>query len=173
MTTDNTLMLAFASLGSGVLDVRHFSVHEAMNELFEVSVLAASTDDDIDLDAVVGKGAAFRLENPSYLAKRPVRVWAGVCAHMSQVHAEPAPGVSLYHVMIVPMLWRTTMRRNSRIFQHLTTPEIVTRVLAEWQITPVMNLTADYKPHTFCVQYGETDFAFVSRLLEDAGISFA
>jgi type VI secretion system secreted protein VgrG len=173
MTTDNTLMLAFASLGSGVLDVRHFSVHEAMNELFEVSVLAASTDDDIDLDAVVGKGAAFRLENPSYLAKRPVRVWAGVCAHMSQVHAEPAPGVSLYHVMIVPMLWRTTMRRNSRIFQHLTTPEIVTRILAEWQITPVMNLTADYKPHTFCVQYGETDFAFVSRLLEDAGISFA
>ena len=172
MSTKNNLKLAFASLGADVLDVRHFSIHEAMNDLFEVSVLATSTDDNIDLDAVVGNGAAFKLETGNYQATTPVRVWAGVCAHMSQVHAEPAPGVSMYHVMIVPMLWRLTLRRQSRIFQHMTTPEIVQSVLAEWLITPVMNLSGEYKPHEYCVQYGESDFAFISRLLEDAGISF-
>jgi type VI secretion system secreted protein VgrG len=171
--TNNNLKLAFASLGPDVLDVRHFSIHEGMNELFEVSVLASSTDDNIDLDGVVGKGGAFKLETSNYKASTPVRVWAGVVAHMSQVHAEPAPGVSVYHVMIVPMLWRTTLRRNSRVYQHMTTPDIVKAVLADWQITPVMQLRADYMPHEYCVQYGETDFAFISRLLEDAGISFS
>ncbi len=173
MQTKNNLKLAFASLPGDALDVRHFSIHESMNDLFEVSVLAMSGDDDIDLDRVVGKGAALRLETPNYQAGTSVRVWAGVVAHMSQVHAEPPPGLSAYHLVIVPMLWRTTLRRNSRIFQHLTTPEIVVKVLAEWQITPVMKLRAEYPPHEYCVQYGETDFAFVSRLLEDAGISFS
>jgi type VI secretion system secreted protein VgrG len=170
--TTNNLKLALASLGSDVLDVRHFAIHESMNDLFEVSILAVSSDDNVDLDAVVGKGAAFKLETGNYQAGTPVRVWAGICAHMSQVHAEPAPGQSLYHIMIVPTLWRTTLRRNSRIYQHQTTPEIVKRILEEWQITPIMNLSGEYKPHEYCVQYGETDFAFISRLLEDAGISF-
>ncbi len=171
--TNNNLKLAFASLGPDVLDVRHFSVHEAMNELFEVSILASSHDDNIDFDSVVGKGAAFKLETGNYKAGTPVRVWAGVVAHMSQVHAEPPPGVSVYHIMIVPMFWRTTLRRNSRIYQHKTTPVIVQELLAEWKITPVMKLKETYKKHEYCVQYGETDFAFISRLLEDAGISFS
>ncbi len=171
--TKNNLKLAFASLGGDVLDVRHFSIHEAMNDLFEVSILATSTDDNIDLGDVVGKGGAFKLETGNYRAGTPVRVWAGVVSHMSQVHAEPAPGVSTYHVMIVPMLWRTTLRRNSRVYQHMTTPDIVKAVLAEWQIVPLMQLRAEYLPHEYCVQYAETDFAFVSRLLEDAGISFS
>ena len=173
MATKNNLKLAFASIGSDVLDVRHFAVREAMNDLFEVTVLAVSTDDNVDLDAVVGKGAAFKLETPHYRPLTPGRVWAGVCARMSQVHAEAPPGVSTYKVVIVPTLWRTTLRRNSRIFQHLTTPEIVKSVLAEWQITPVQKLRGEYLPHEYCVQYGETDFAFISRLLEDAGISFS
>jgi type VI secretion system secreted protein VgrG len=169
--TTNNLKLAFASLGKDVLDVRHFSIHEAMNDLFEVSVLAVSTDDNIDLDSVVGKGAAFKIETGNPLA--PVRVWAGVVAHMAQVHAEAAPGVSTYQIQIAPMLWRTALRRNSRIFQHMTTPDIVKSVLAEWQITPVMKLQAAYPAHEYCVQYAETDLAFISRLLEDAGISYS
>jgi type VI secretion system secreted protein VgrG len=171
--SNNNLKLAFASLGDGLLDVRHFAVHEAMNELFEVTVVATSPDDAIDLSAAVGKGAAFKLETGNYMASTPVRVWAGVVAHMSQDHAEPQPGVSIYNVVIAPMFWRTTLRRNSRIFQHLTTPDIVKQLLAEWKITPVMKLKQEYKKHEYCVQYGETDFQFICRLLEDAGISFS
>ncbi len=164
---DNNLKIAFASFDEGLLGVRHVSVHEAMSDLFQVSVVGVSSDDNIDLNAIVGKGAALRADTP-----QGTRVWAGVCANMSQVHAEPPPGVSAYHVLIVPTFWRTTMRRNSRIFQHMTTPDIVTKVLAEWQITPVMKLQAQYKTHEYCVQYGETDYAFISRLLEEAGIAF-
>ena len=100
--TNNNLKLAFAALGDSVLDVRHFSVHEAMNELFEVSVLATSHDDDLDLDAIVGKGAAFKLETGNYKAGTPTRVWAGVVAHMSpssppvaMIQSESSPAAPL------------------------------------------------------------------------------
>ena len=167
----NNLTIAFASQVS--LDVRHVSIREGMSELFHVSVLAVSSNDGLDLDSNVGTGAALRIQMPNYQSSpNGTRVWAGICANMSQVSAEPAPGLSAYHVLIMPSLWRTTLRTGSRIFQHMTTPAIVQKVLAEWKITPVMKLQAQYKTHEYCVQYGETDYAFICRLLEDAGIAF-
>jgi type VI secretion system secreted protein VgrG len=163
----NNQTIAFAS--NAQLDVRHVSIHEALNDLFQVTVMAVSSDDSFDLDAIVGKGAAIRLERPGR-----TRVWAGVCASAAQVQVEPAPGVSTYHIVIMPTFWRTTQRRGSRIFQHMTTPAIVQKVLAEWQIVPDTSLLHMdlYKTHEYCVQYDETDYAFISRLLEDAGITF-
>src|SRR5262249_19942199 len=99
------------------------------------------------------------------------RVWTGVCSYMEQVQAEPT-GLSTYFLKISPALWRTTLRRNNRIFQHRTIPEIVTQVLGEWQIEPDLHLDAQYPTFEYRVQYGETDFAFLSRLLEEAGIAY-
>ncbi len=170
--TSNNLKLAFAN-GNETLDVRHFSIHEAMNELFEVSVLAISDDADVDLDALVGKGAALTLHTPNYQALHDKRVWTGVVAHASQVHAQDPPGQSMYHVMIVPDFWRTTLRRGSRIFQHKDVPTIVKELLSEWEITPDTSLLKDtYPALEYVVQYAETDFAFISRLLEEAGITY-
>jgi type VI secretion system secreted protein VgrG len=170
-TTSNNLKLAFAN-GNDALDVRHFSVHETVNELFEVSILAISDDVDIKIDDLVGKGAAFKLQTPNHQATHDTRVWAGVVAHMSQVHAEPAPGQSMYHLMIVPDLWRTTLRKNNRIYEHKDTPTIVRELLMEWKIDVVNKLKDKYPWHEYCVQYGETDYDFVCRLLEDAGITY-
>src|SRR5262249_39876498 len=143
-----------------------------MNELFEVSVLAVSPDPDIDFTSIVGKGAALRIQTPNYKADHTAHAWAGVCAHISQVHAQPS-GENGYHIMVVPMFWRTTLRKNCRIFQHLTTPDIVKKILGEYGITFDDKMTTQtYKKHEYCVQYGETDYAFICRLLEDAGISF-
>ncbi len=170
--TSNNLKLAFAH-GEDALDVRHFSIHEGMSELFEVSVLAISDDANIDIDDLVGQGAALTMVMPNYQALHKKRVWTGVVAHASQVHAEEHPGQSMYHVMIVPDFWRTTLRRNSRIYQHKDVPTIVKEMLLEWGITPdTSNLKAKYPQLEYCVQYGETDFAFISRLLEEAGITY-
>jgi type VI secretion system secreted protein VgrG len=164
------LELSFASKEDS-LSVRHFAVHEQMSRLFDVAVLARSPHDEIDLESIVGQGAGFALESGVAHLSTKTRVWTGICSHMELVQAEPT-GLSTYFVKIVPSLWRTTLRRNNRIFQHLTIPDIVQKVLAEWQIAPQLKLTAQYLKHEYRVQYGETDFAFVSRLLEEAGIAY-
>ncbi len=169
--TTNNLKLTFAN-GNEALDVRHFSVHEEMNELFEVSILAISDDSDVDIAGIVGKGAIFKLLTPNHQAQAPVRVWSGVVSSMSQVHAEPAPGQSMYHLTIVPDMWRLTLRRNNRIYEHKDTPTIVRELLMEWKIDVVNKIKDKYPWHEYCVQYGESDYDFVCRLLEDAGITF-
>ena len=165
-----TLELSFTSKEDS-LSVRHFAVREAISGLFEVSILARSPHDEIDLEGIVGQGAGFALDSGVIHLTTTKRIWTGICSHMELVQAEPT-GLSTYFLTIVPALWRTTLRRNNRIFQHLTIPEIVTKVLTEWQIEPEQRLSAVYLKHEYRVQYGETDFAFISRLLEEAGIAY-
>jgi type VI secretion system secreted protein VgrG len=169
------IKLALTKLAADVFDVRHFSVREAMNDLFEVNIIAASLHEDVAFDSMIGQGAAL------YLDGTKVRVWGGVVASVTQLHGElPAAkkkgksnSASTYRVVVVPTLWRTTLRKNSRIFQHLSTKDIVLKLLKEWGIEPdVSKLKGTYKAHEYIVQYGETDYAFISRLLEDAGITF-
>ena len=160
------LELSFASKDTS-LSVRSFSVEHPVSGLFEIGVVAVSPHDDLDLDAFVGVGASFRLG-----AAASLRAWTGVCAHMEQVEAETS-GLSTYYLRIVPVLWRATQRKNNRIFQHLTLPEIASAVLAEWGIEPVLELDAAAFPRfEYRVQYAETDFAFLSRILEEAGIAY-
>ena len=127
------LELSFASKDTS-LSVRSFSVEHPVSGLFEIGVVAVSPHDDLDLDAFVGVGASFRLG-----AAASLRAWTGVCAHMEQVEAETS-GLSTYYLRIVPVLWRATQRKNNRIFQHLTLPEIASAVLAEWGIEQVLEL---------------------------------
>src|SRR5262249_25667185 len=156
------LELSFASKEDS-LEVRHFRIHEEISGLFEVFVMARSPLDDIDLEGIVGHGAGFALDTGGTLLGETTRGWTGICDQMELIQPEPG-GLSTYAIKIVPSLFRATRRRNNRIFQHLTIPDIVQKVLAEWQIVPELRLTAKYLKYEYRVQYGETDFAFVSRL---------
>ena len=164
------LELSFASKEDS-LSVRHFAVREEISSLFEVAVLARSPLEEIDLEGIVGQGAGFALDSGVIHLTTTTRIWTGICSHMELVQAEPT-GLSTYSLKIVPALWRTTLRRNNRIFQHQTIPDIVSKVLAEWKIEPELRLSAKYLEHEYRAQYGETDFAFISRLLEEAGIAY-
>ncbi|HSC89707.1 MAG TPA: type VI secretion system tip protein TssI/VgrG [Polyangiaceae bacterium] len=64
---------------------------------------------------------------------------------------------------------------DCRIFQDLTTPDIVKAVLEEWGIAADRQdwlLSGQYEPRVYSVQYRESCLAYVSRLLEDEGIFF-
>jgi type VI secretion system secreted protein VgrG len=100
------------------------------------------------------------------------RFWSGVCSRMDLVRVEPT-GLSTYEITIVPALWLLTQRRNHRHFQHVSIPAIVDRLLAEWSIEPVWQIDrAAYPDLELRIQAGESDYAFFSRLLEEAGFSF-
>jgi type VI secretion system secreted protein VgrG len=147
------------------LDVRHFVITERMSSLFEVRVVAVSRNPDIDFEGVIGQAMTFVAHGPD------VRTWAGVCCHLRQVRVEDQH-LSTYELTLVPRLWLLGQRRNHRMFQHLTELDIVQKILGEWGITPTLRLTGQYRKRKYRLQYGESDYAFICRMLEDAGVSF-
>ena len=64
-----------------------------------------------------------------------------------------------------------TQRTNCRVFQQMTDLDVAQAMLAEWGVTPIVSTTRAYKTRKYRVQYNETDHAFVSRLLEAAGVT--
>ena len=159
-----------ASISSGdPLDVRRFHARERMSSLFEVNVVAVSENPDIDFEAAVGQPMQFAVQH-GLLPDRQ-RTWTGVCSHVEQLQVEDR-GLSTYRITLVPSLWLATQRRNHRMFQHKSELEIVLQLLSEWNIVPVQRISGAYKKRKYRVQYGETDFTFLSRMLEDVGISY-
>jgi type VI secretion system secreted protein VgrG len=78
-----------------------------------------------------------------------------------------------YVAVVRPWLWFLTRTADCRIFQEMTVPDIVKKVFSEEKTNDFkFELTGSYKTWTYCVQYRETDFNFVSRLMEEEGISY-
>ncbi len=151
------------------LDVRHMAIEEGISRLFQIDLTVLSLDASLDFDAIVGRPAGFSME----WAPGQTRRWDGYCNRFEQVAAEP-DGASTYKLRIVPALWFLTQRRNYRIFQQQTEPDIVLQILRDdWDIKPEVRLDrAVHKTRKYRVQYAESDFHFMCRILEDAGISF-
>jgi type VI secretion system secreted protein VgrG len=165
---------AYAKIATGdMVDVRHFSVTERMNALFEVKIVAVSDNPDIDFEANVGQPMTFSVQGQAAGAWRAPRerTWTGICRDLQQVRVEEHH-LSTYELTLVPSLWLLTQRRNHRIFQLMTEVDIVLKILGEWGIDPAQKLAGVYKKRKYRVQYGESDFRFISRMLEDAGVSF-
>ncbi|WP_437572976.1 type VI secretion system Vgr family protein [Sorangium sp. So ce887] len=148
-----------------MLDVRQFTVSDRMSALFEVRVVAVSDNPDIDFEAVIGRPMRFAAHSDQ------IRAWSGICSHLRQIAVEERH-LSTYELTLVPALWLATQRRNHRIFQHMSEIDIALKLLEEWEISPALRLTGSYRKRKYRVQYGESDYTFVCRMLEDAGVSF-
>lgn len=152
------------------LTVKSFIAREALSAPFDVEILAYSQADNLPFEAVIGHKATFRVASP--WPDAAPRAWTGVVQRVEQIDAE-ATGATTYAIHLAPALWRLSRRTNCRIYQHLSIPEIARALLAEWDIEPVLRLDpAAFPRHEYRVQYGETDLAFLSRLLEEAGIAY-
>ena len=82
-------------------------------------------------------------------------------------------GGDVYAAELRPWLWMTTIGEDNRVFQGKTTPEIVKTVCSDMGFTDLTDsLTATYAARDYCVQYGESNFEFISRLMEEDGIYY-
>ncbi len=150
------------------LDVREFVVTDALSELFRAELTCVGPSPDIDLDTILGRRATFSIRGGLVEAGR---AFVGVVSEIVQQRVETA-GLSTYRLVIVPELWLLTQTRAYRVFQQLTDPDIALAVLQAWSVSPAVRLGDTYKERRYRVQYGESDFVFFSRLLEDAGVTF-
>ena len=148
------------------LEVRRFAVREGVSSIFQIDLTVVGKNPNVEFEPVVGHPARFTVRGTHE------RTWSGLVSHIEQVRVE-TEGVSTYRLVLVPNLWLLTQRRNTRMFQHRSEPDIVLQVLAEWGIEPDVRIDpGGYKAREYRVQYGESDYQFISRMLEDAGITF-
>jgi type VI secretion system secreted protein VgrG len=165
--------LSFAS-GEDSLSVRSFVIEERLSALFRAEITARSPHESIDLESIVGQPAVLRMAHglSGVIDGGPGRQWSGVVQAMELVRVEEA-GLSTYRITLVPALWMLTQRSNNRLFQHIAIPDIIDALLGEWDIEARWHVDrAGYPALELRTQYGESDFAFFSRLLEEAGITY-
>ncbi len=160
--------------GDPDLSVRRFTIREALNTLTSVHVAFRAKDTSLDLEAIVGKPAEFRMVSGYlHVLGGGERIWKGICNRIELLQVEER-GLTTYGLSIVPMLWLLTQRNDYRVFQHMSIPDIVDEVLDRWYTERVWEIDRGrYKKLNFKVQYDESDYTFVTRLLEEAGISFS
>lgn len=148
--------------------VAEFTATEALSQPFSLDLLLMCADPRVPLGKAVGKSAVFTSE--SVLGER---YFHGIVAEIQM--AGRGRTLVRYRVRVVPRLWLLSRRRDSRIFQAMSTPDVLKEVFAGAGISGDgldLRLNRSYQPRDYCVQYRETDLAFVSRLMEEEGITY-
>ena len=69
-------------------------------------------------------------------------------------------------------MWQLTLSSNCRVFQNKTVLDIAKAVIGEYGLSLSDQTGSSYKPLEYCTQYSESDFHFVSRILEESGIFY-
>ncbi|MDP1535189.1 MAG: type VI secretion system tip protein VgrG, partial [Rubrivivax sp.] len=160
------LMTLTTPLGEGVLKFRSMSASEELSRLYEYQVIALAEDQGIAHDDLLGLEVGVSLE----VADDSKRWFQGI---VTSVGLEGVVGRHFsYRLTVRPWLWLLTRAANVRIFQELSVPDILQEVLGAYTGKVVDETSGSYSPRTYCVQYRETDFNFVSRLMEQEGIFY-
>jgi type VI secretion system secreted protein VgrG len=154
-------------LGTDALLVERVSGAEHVSALFSFTLELVSETEDIDFSKVVGKSATLSIR----LADDSQRYWNGVIGRFTQVGSEESR--YRYRAELVPWLWLLQHTADSRIFQDQSVPDIIEAVFKARGFSDFKtSLSQSYAARPYCVQYRESDFAFVSRLMEEEGIFY-
>jgi len=155
------------TLGEDVLLLISFSGTEQLGRLFEYKLELASEDYQIGAESIVGENVSIRLN----LGNGGVRYFNGYVSHFTQLTSSGE--LARYRATVVPWFWFLTRVADCRIFQEKTVPEIIEQIFRDRGFTDFENgLSGKYRTWEYCVQYRETDFNFISRLMEQEGIYY-
>jgi type VI secretion system secreted protein VgrG len=174
MSSDPASLAAMYEIQAGAyapgdLNVLSFEGREEMNGLysFEVLLWGKEIDEGNFETTVLGRPAVLSM----HLAADANRHVRGIVSSVV-FEGRREGGRRAFRVTIVPRLWLLQKRVNSRIFQDLTAQQIVDALLEEHGIKRAWNLLVKYPIRQYCVQYQETDYHFITRILAEEGVFF-
>jgi type VI secretion system secreted protein VgrG len=166
-TQENRLISLATPLGDDVLLLQGFTGNESISRLFRFHLDLFSTNDSISFDDIVGQQVTISVS----LVDGSARYFNGYVSRFAQSGADES--FTRYQMEVVPWLWFLTRTANCKIFQNMKIPDIIQEVFGDYDAANFqLSLTGDYDPREYCVQYRETDFNFVSRLMEEYGIFY-
>ncbi|WP_305907355.1 type VI secretion system tip protein VgrG [Methylomarinum sp. Ch1-1] len=142
---------------------------EEMGRLFEfeVDLLRDLEQGNVAVNELLGKGMTIELD----LSAGERRYFHGEI--VSFKHTGLRNRYSCYRALLRPYLWNLTLNADCRIFQDKSIKEVIKAVLATYGYVDFEDkLNGTYPTLDYCVQYRESDFDFISRLMEQAGIFY-
>ena len=154
-------------LGPDKLLLVGVSGQESASRLFRYQLdVLAKVGTDIAFDKLLGQSITVEMQfHPQEPKKRFLN---GICCRVSEEGQDNE--FTTYHLEIVPKFWLASRKAQSRIFQQMSVPEILKKVLEG--IDTAFELQGTFEKRDYCVQYRETDFNFACRLMEEEGIYF-
>ena len=159
--------LAVSGLPPETFAVVDFSLDEAFSAPFTLRTKLVSSLQTIGFDAVLDKTATLRIWLNGALQRQVTGIIASFEQGNTGLHQTG------YSMVIRPALWRTSLRRNSRIFQQETPQAIITTLLRESGVVNVAFMLRNAHPaREFCVQYQEDDLSFINRLSAEEGMYY-
>ncbi|WP_338522075.1 type VI secretion system tip protein VgrG [Pseudomonas batumici] len=153
-------------LGPDVLLLKDFGGGEELGRLFDYELHLTSNDGALDLNQLLGKPMSLSLQ-----VQGGLRYFHGIVARCSQNVSQGQ--FASYSVTLRPWLWLLTRTSDCRIFQHQSIPQIIKQVFRDLGFSDFEDaLSQPYREWEYCVQYRESSFDFVSRLMEQEGIYY-
>jgi type VI secretion system secreted protein VgrG len=165
-TQDHRVFELKTPLGKDVLLLQKMIGTEPMSQPFVLELDLLSEKGDIKADDILGQKVCVSLTLP----QGQKRFFHGFVSEFSHGGWQR---YYHYRAIVRPWYWLLTRTADCRIFQELTVPQIFEHVVQQYGFTDYeLRLTGNYQVREYCVQYRETDFNFLSRLLEQEGIYF-
>lgn len=157
-------------LGDDVLQLQHFRGTETLSHGFAYEMTVVSEDLAINGRSIVGK----RISVTYYNEDGRERYFNGFVSRFAYVQQVDLPKpMATYQIEIVPWLWFLEHNRDCQIFQEMTATDIIKKIFNERGFSDFrLDLSGNYPTREYCVQYRESDFQFVSRLMEEEGIFY-
>ena len=168
-TQDHRLLAIDTPLGKDVLLLQEITGFEGISRLFSYDLdLLAYDNDSISFKDIVGQKVSIKLQlpdgSPRYISGYVSRFTQGETDERLFTH---------YHAQVVPWLWFLTRQADCRIFQNQAVPDIISKIFDPFGFKDFkLSLKGTYPKLEYCVQYRETSFNFVSRLMEESGIFY-
>ena len=147
--------------------IERIAGHEVLGAPFEYEITLLNMSLQTDLSPYIGDTMAVSLE----LEDDEKRFFHGHVTRMALI--DTFDRHARYRVSLRPWFFVMSPRTNSRIFQHLSVPDIAAKLFREHGFSDFqLDLSGSYPAREYVVQYQESDFHFISRLLENAGIYY-
>ncbi len=145
-------------------------VKERISTLSEMQVEFVSWKKALDLSTMVGRILTVHLDTGDGSSNG--RMFTGTCVSVKTLGWDN--GADRYIAQVRPWFWMLTLTRNNRVFQNKTVVEIIEEVLSGHDFTAKLDIkvTGSYESREYCVQYRESDFDFLSRLMEEEGLFY-
>ena len=157
-------------VGKDVFIVSELVGDEYISDLFRYTLELFSDRHDIDQKDIVGKDITVSLMSDGESETRYIN---GYVNHLAMLDVNDE-GLRRYRLEMVPGLWFTKLGSKNRIFHKKSVKDIANEVLGDYSkvVSHQFKPTGAYTTREYCVQFDETDFEFISRLLAEEGISY-